>query len=200
MSRFNYIIVDESVIRALQNGERAALEKVYVQLSSLVYSLALRLLKDENLAAEITQDTFIDVFEKAPSLREPAAFVGWVKQIAVNLCFMQLRSPWHKRRVSIDTVSELDTVYVEPRDSQHDSERIDLVTDLQAALDSLPEQARAVVWLHDVEGYTHSEIGTLYGKSVSFSKTQLARAYARLAKIGETNGPRKIFDNFAGAS
>ena len=51
MSRFNYIVVDESVIRALQDGERAALEKVYVQLSSLVYSLSLRLLSDEDLAA-----------------------------------------------------------------------------------------------------------------------------------------------------
>jgi len=200
MSRFNYIVVDKSVVLALQKGERAALEKVYVQLSSLVYSLALRLMNDEQLAAEVTQDTFIDVFEKASSLREPGAFVGWVKQIAVNLCFMQLRSPWHKRRVSIDPNTDGGTAYLEQQDTQHHSERIDLVSDLQAALDRLPEQARAVVWLHDVEGYTHSEIGTLYGKSVSFSKTQLARAYAQLAKIGETHGPRKIPQSLAGAS
>ena len=202
MSRFQYIKVEETVVRALQGGERAALEKVYVQLSSFVYSLALRLLKDEQLAAEITQDTFIDVFEKASSLREPAAFVGWVKQITVNLCFMQLRSPWHKRRVSIDinTESGSGIADVEERDSHHHSDRVDLVSDLQSALNSLPEQARVVVWLHDVEGYTHNEIGNFFGKSVSFSKTQLARAYARLAKIGEVNGSRKIPHSLAGSS
>jgi RNA polymerase sigma factor (sigma-70 family) len=202
MSRFQYIKVEETVVRALQGGERAALEKVYVQLSSFVYSLALRLLKDEQLAAEITQDTFIDVFEKASSLREPAAFVGWVKQIAVNLCFMQLRSPWHKRRVSIDSSTESGSgiTEFEERDSHHHSERVDLVSDLQSALNSLPEQARVVVWLHDVEGYTHNEIGKFFGKSVSFSKTQLARAYARLAKIGEVDGSRKIPHSLAGSS
>jgi RNA polymerase sigma-70 factor (ECF subfamily) len=52
--------------------------------------------------------------------------------------------------------------------------------DLEAALERLPETSRAVVWLHDVEGYTHSEIGSMMGKSVSFSKSQLARAHVRL--------------------
>ncbi len=202
MSRFQYIKVDETIIRDLQNGERAALEKVYVQLSSFVYSLALRLLNDDQLAAEITQDTFIDVFEKAASLREPAAFVGWVKKIAVNLCFMQLRSPWHKRRVFIDSSGESGSGPgdFEQQDTHHHSERVDLVSDLQSALDKLPEQARVVVWLHDVEGYTHNEIGSFFGKSVSFSKTQLARAYAQLAKIGEVDGSRKIPHSLAGAS
>jgi len=52
--------------------------------------------------------------------------------------------------------------------------------DLDAALGTLPAVARAVVWLHDVEGYTHKEIGNLLGKSESFSKSQLSRAYQKL--------------------
>jgi RNA polymerase sigma-70 factor (ECF subfamily) len=52
--------------------------------------------------------------------------------------------------------------------------------DLEAALDQLSATARAVVWLHDVEGYTHEEIAALLGKTASFSKSQLSRAYARL--------------------
>jgi RNA polymerase sigma-70 factor (ECF subfamily) len=52
--------------------------------------------------------------------------------------------------------------------------------DLEAALDRLGDTARAVVWLHDVEGYTHEEIGTQMGKTASFSKSQLARAHKRL--------------------
>jgi len=52
--------------------------------------------------------------------------------------------------------------------------------DLERAFEQLTDTSRAVVWLHDVEGYTHEEIGELMGKSVSFSKSQLARAHVRL--------------------
>ena len=52
--------------------------------------------------------------------------------------------------------------------------------DLDAALANLPSVGRAVVWLHDVEGFTHKEIAALMGKTESFSKSQLSRAYQRL--------------------
>ncbi len=58
--------------------------------------------------------------------------------------------------------------------------------DLEAALERLPDVSRAVVWLHDVEGYTHAEIGEMMGKTTSFSKSQLARAHERLRRwLGE---------------
>ena len=58
--------------------------------------------------------------------------------------------------------------------------------DLESALDRLGETSRAVVWLHDVEGYTHEEIAEMMGKTVSFSKSQLARAHLRLRRwLGE---------------
>jgi RNA polymerase sigma factor (sigma-70 family) len=58
--------------------------------------------------------------------------------------------------------------------------------DLEAALERLSETSRAVVWLHDVEGYTHDEIGAMMGMTASFSKSQLARAHARLRQwLGE---------------
>ena len=61
--------------------------------------------------------------------------------------------------------------------------------DLERAFEQLTDTSRAVVWLHDVEGYTHEEIGELMGKSVSFSKSQLARAHARLRRmLGEGEG------------
>jgi RNA polymerase sigma-70 factor (ECF subfamily) len=54
--------------------------------------------------------------------------------------------------------------------------------DLEAALERLSDTSRAVVWLHDVEGYTHDEIAQMMGKTVSFSKSQLARAHTRLRR------------------
>ncbi len=56
----------------------------------------------------------------------------------------------------------------------------DVALDLDSALANLPETSRAVVWLHDVEGFTHKEIAGLMGKTESFSKSQLSRAYQRL--------------------
>jgi RNA polymerase sigma-70 factor (ECF subfamily) len=60
--------------------------------------------------------------------------------------------------------------------------------DLERALARLGDTARAVVWLHDVEGYTHAEIGRLLGGTASFSKSQLARAHAHLRELLESDG------------
>jgi RNA polymerase sigma-70 factor (ECF subfamily) len=60
--------------------------------------------------------------------------------------------------------------------------------DLERALAKLPDTARTVVWLHDVEGYTHGEIGALLGGTASLSKSQLARAHARLRELLENDG------------
>jgi RNA polymerase sigma-70 factor (ECF subfamily) len=68
----------------------------------------------------------------------------------------------------------------------HRREDTHLRMDLEAALERLSETSRAVVWLHDVEGYTHEEIAEMMGKTPSFSKSQLARAHARLRRwLGE---------------
>ncbi len=56
---------------------------------------------------------------------------------------------------------------------------------VQRALDKLPEGYRAVLWLHDVEGYTHEEIGNQLGIAVGTSKSQLSKARARLRKLVE---------------
>jgi RNA polymerase sigma factor (sigma-70 family) len=62
--------------------------------------------------------------------------------------------------------------------------------DLETALQRLSDTARSVVWLHDVEGYTHEEIAEMMGKTTSFSKSQLARAHAKLrAWLGEEVKP-----------
>ena len=63
--------------------------------------------------------------------------------------------------------------------------------DLDAALGDLPPVSRAVVWLHDVEGYTHKEIAGLMGKTESFSKSQLSRAYQRLRPLLDAELERK---------
>ncbi len=193
MSHFSRIHIDRDVIDALQRGDRRAAAEVYRALSGVIYTLALRLLADGQLAKEATQDTFIDVIERSRDLKVPEAFVGWVRSVAVNHCLMRLRSPWHRLRMR--------GVESETADSASDVARLDGFGDIERALRQLPARTRFVVWMHDVEGYTHSEIARLTGRTESYSKSQLARGHARLlawrtektdddtaTHVGSTNG------------
>jgi RNA polymerase sigma-70 factor (ECF subfamily) len=175
MSRFTRIHIEPDVVAALQRGDRAAAAEIYRALSGVVHTLALRLLADAQLAKEVTQDTFVDVIERADSLRVPEAFVGWVRSVTINHCLMRRRSPWHRLRT---LTTDIDRV-----DHASDSARLDGFGDIERALRRLPMTARFVVWMHDVEGYTHAEIARLTGRTESFSKSQLARAYARLLAL-----------------
>ncbi len=174
MSRFDSPDIEPSVVDAFKRGERGAAEQIYRILSKAVYGLTLRLLGDAEAAAEVTQETFLDAIEKASSLRDDAAVSGWIRSIAVNHCLMRMRSPWNRRRVA---ESKFETP-----DSSLDAARLNGWHDLSNALARLPDDARFVVWMHQVEGYTHAELGELLGRSASYSKSQLARGLKRLQR------------------
>ncbi|MYD98842.1 MAG: sigma-70 family RNA polymerase sigma factor [Gammaproteobacteria bacterium] len=177
MSRFTSVTVDPGVVRQLMEGNRKAQEVVYGAYADAVYTLARRILRDPDDAEEVLQDTFVDVFRAAHKLKSPAAFGAWLRTSAVNHCLMRLRSPWHKRRETLPDGE------VAPRGesgaTQHDA--TDRAVDIDQALARLPAQARMVVWMHCVEGYNHEEIGRAFGRTASFSKSQLARALRALA-------------------
>lgn len=187
MSRFNGIHFEHGLVARLKEGDRDAARQVYERLSGPVFSLARRLLKDRHHAAEATQDTFVDVIEQASTLANPAALAPWVRRIAINHCLARLRSPWYRRRrwLTEGAACEADVNGNGAADASLDDGsglplRLDDTRDLDAALHRLSGQARFVVWMHDVEGYTHKQIAALLGKTESFSKSQLARAHARL--------------------
>ncbi len=101
----------------------------------------------------------------------------WIRRIAVNKCLMLVRSHWHRYRSPLDGDEDATPVedWLEARGASPETN-----VDLERALDALPAEARAVVWLHDVEGYTHVEIARLMQATPSFSKSQLALAYVRM--------------------
>ena len=170
MSRFGDIRLDAAIVRRLIRGERKAQEIVYRAYANPVYTMARRMLRDPGLAEEATQDTFVDVLTGAARLERVEALGGWIRTIAVNQCLMRLRSPWHRRRDEM--------VDDEPTDDASPGRAIDI----DQALGRLSGNARMVVWLHCIEGYTHEEIASAFGRSPSFSKSQLARAYRMLAE------------------
>ncbi len=163
-------IASETVARA-RRGDRDAHAELYASFAGPVFTLARRMLASKALAEDVLQETFVEVLCKIDGFRGEAEVGTWIKRIAINKCLMHVRSSWVVRRVAADG----DAVVVEQR-----SGALDQQLGLERALDPIPDVARAVVWLHDVEGYTHAEIGRLMGRTASFSKSQLMRAHERL--------------------
>jgi RNA polymerase sigma factor (sigma-70 family) len=175
--------LDSGIARALTRGDRRAQGVAYRLLAPAILGMAVRILQDHGQAQEVLQDTFVDLLDKAGTLRDPEAVIGWVRRVAVNHCYMRLRSPWHRRRDAMDVLPEAG-------DPAVDAERWQGQWDLERALALLPPQTRLVIWLHDVEGYTHQEIGRLTGQTASYSKSQLARGYGKLTQMmqGDVDG------------
>lgn len=163
--------IDAAVLERAQRGDREAHALLYRAFASMVYTLAYRMLASRPVAEDVLQETFVEVIRKIGSYRGDAEIGFWVKRVAINKCLMYLRSSWVARRVDAEDIDAYAGVQHDPAEHQ---------VALQRALAELSDTARAVVWLHDVEGYTHQEIGRMMGRTASFSKSQLARAHDRL--------------------
>ncbi len=167
--------VDAAVLVRAQRGDREAHACIYRQFASTVFTLARRMLASTALAEDVLQETFVEVLRKIASYRGDAELGFWIKRIAINKCLMHLRSSWVSRR-SDDGDEILPLLPAR-------SAGLDDQIALERALDELSDMARAVVWLHDMEGHTHKEIGRMMGRTASFSKSQLARAHERLRTL-----------------
>lgn len=166
------------LVRA-RSGEAAALEAIYRAFERPVYTLGLRLCGSPDEARDVLQDTMVRVIDRIGTWRgDGAPFWGWLRQVAVNECLMRLR----RRRELDDLDPLLDSLaddLAPPPPAAGDAAA------LQRALAQLPATTRSVLWLYHAEGYTHEEIAALMTRSVSFSKSQLARGTRRLRGLLE---------------
>ena len=176
MSGFANKTVDPAFVRRAQRGDMKAHEIIYRQFADPVYTLALRMTGSPAVAEDILQESFVEVLKGIAKFRGEASLATWIRRIAVSRCLMYMRQAWTRRRqLFSEIVGEQGTFEIPANE-----ETPELAMDLEAALDSLTPTARAVVWLHDVEGFTHREIGEMMNRTSSFSKSQLARAHKRL--------------------
>jgi RNA polymerase sigma-70 factor (ECF subfamily) len=182
MSYFQAEDIPPETIRAAIAGDRQAHAAIYKAYQRPLYSLIRRLISRAAVADELFQDTFVEILRNIHSYSGEGSFAGWVRSVAVNKCLMYLRSPWHRALLHLDggdAESSLHSLFeIQASDPAYETQQA-----LQQALADLPALSRAVVWLHDVEGYTHGEIGRMLNRTPSFSKSQLARAHARLREM-----------------
>jgi RNA polymerase sigma-70 factor (ECF subfamily) len=178
MSKFADIQIDPAIIKRAVRGDARAHEILYRAFATPVYSLCLRFTRVPAHAEDLVQETFIEVMRSIGQFRGEAAVGSWIRRIAVTKALMFLRSAWTARGQSL--ADGWDDMTPGDNASHGISRHPDDALDLDAALANLPSVSRAVVWLHDVEGFTHKEIAAFMGKTESFSKSQLSRAYQRL--------------------
>lgn len=177
------IDVPESLLARARAGEGAAFEQIYRWFERPVFTLAVRIAGDRDEATEVLQETMLKVLTRIGDFRghrdgSGTPFWGWLRQIAVNEALMRLRS--RRRHDHADNDDEhLADDRAPPPPAAADAAA------LGRALAQLPEATRSVLWLYHAEGYTHEEIAALMQRSISFSKSQLARGSRRLRQLLE---------------
>jgi RNA polymerase sigma-70 factor (ECF subfamily) len=182
MARLADLRFDPDLLRCAAAGEGDAQGELYRQLSPAVFALIRRLVADRAAAEDLFQDSLMAVLEHLPDYRGEAPLGAWVRRIVLSRCFMHLRSPWQRARMAFVDADDGDDGVQSPAVLPAAAVAVDLAAqvDLSRALARLPAATRAIVWLHDVEGLTHEEIAQGFGRSVSYSKSQLSRAHVQL--------------------
>jgi len=167
--------VDErELITRVRAGDGAAERALYDAHVDRVYRLAYRLAGDDELAREFTQDTFVRAFERLGSFRGEAKLSTWLHAITTSVVLNGLRKVKRLRGRELN-LDDAAGVSAAAREAEPDLKRR-----LHHAIDALPDGYRTVFVMHDVEGYTHEEIGAALGIETGTSKAQLSRARAKL--------------------
>jgi RNA polymerase sigma-70 factor, ECF subfamily len=172
-----YRVSEPELIARVLSGDRIAARELYDTHSARVFRLAFRLTGDPDLAREFTQDTFVRAFQQLPKFRGDAALSTWLHRITVTVVANAMRKVkrFRERETDLEDVHPLgaDGSGVDPvlRDRLH------------RAIADLPEIYRTTVIMHDIEGYTHTEIAEVLGVAEGTCKSRLSQARAQLRAV-----------------
>ena len=166
---------EAQLIRRAGDGDALAVRALYERYAPRVFAVVRRIAANDDLAQDYAQEAWIRAMRALPTFRGDARFSTWLHRIAVNAALQAVRRAGTRSKREAPMP---ETVPVEPmlRDTL-------LQKRLEAALDRLPEGMRQVLILHDVEGYTHEEIGEVLGIAAGTSKSQLFKARAKMRAL-----------------
>jgi RNA polymerase sigma-70 factor (ECF subfamily) len=166
---------EAQIIRDACSGDSAAIRMLYERYSPRVYAVVRRIAGSDDLAQDYAQEAWIRAIRALPTFRGDARFSTWLHRIAVNAALQALRKSGNREKRQAPMP---DAVPVAP--GMGDTL---LSRRLEAAMDRLPSGMRQVLILHDVEGFTHEEIGEVLGVASGTSKSQLFKARARMREL-----------------
>ena len=182
--------VDPALVKACQRGEPGALDTLIRATYADVYALCRRMLADPDEAADATQEVYLRVMRSVLGFRGESAFGTWLHRVTVNVCLTALRKRSKARAAGMVAGGSPfalpgDEIAMESAGGAPDDLAVtaDLAARSEAALATLPEDARAVVVLRDIEGLSTKEVADLLGVTENVVKVRLHRAHARLRAL-----------------
>ena len=171
------------LVKGAQAGDSTAIEDLFAAFYNDVYYFAIKTVKDEDLACDITQEAFVEVFRTIGNLKEPAAFVKWMKEITYHQCTRYFRK---KKEVLVDEDEEGFTVFDTLADESTESlpaevyENTEFRGTVMDIVNELTEEQRAAVLLHYFDDLSVKEIAAIQGVSEGTVKSRLMMNKSRL--------------------
>jgi RNA polymerase sigma-70 factor (ECF subfamily) len=167
---------EHDLVSRVLTGDPVAERELYDTHVERVYRLVFRLSGDDDVAQECTQETFIRAFDRLATFRGDSLLGTWLHSIAVSVTLNALRRVRRQdsRETDLDETASTTEGFARAEPDLRDKIRI--------AVGQLPDGYRTVFVMHDIEGYTHEEIGSALGISAGTSKAQLFRARGKLRR------------------
>ena len=164
---------DEDLVRRFLDADRAAFAELVERHQRRVYNLAYRMLGRPEDAADATQEVFVSCLRKLSGFRGTSSFSTWLHRVAVNACYDILRRRSREQPVAEDP---------EPAPAADPAEAAVAAVDVQRALLQVPEEFRAVLILHDVQGVPYQDVAETLGAPIGTVKSRLHRGRVALAR------------------
>jgi RNA polymerase sigma-70 factor (ECF subfamily) len=185
---------EKTLIRAAQRGDLEAFNLLILRYQNLLFGIALRLLNDEDAAADAVQEALISAFRRFDTFRGDS-LRSWLARVVVNACYDEIRKKRRQHSVPLEQFNaegeEIETSYwlVDPQaDPEVQYESNELESAIQKSLNKLPAIYRLVLVLVDVEGLSYEEAASAAGVPVGTVKSRLARARLQMQKSLQTAG------------
>lgn len=179
--------IEAAILARAQRGDMQAFAELYRVYGRACFALALRLLGARPAAEDLVQEAFLKMMGTIGSYRGDAPFGTWLKRLVANACVDQMR----RQRHTADLDAE--TLFAQTAAPTQDA---DALLDADTLLARLPVRARAIVVLHELEGYTHTELAACFGQSESYSKSILARSLQYLHAQVEASSSHSLVSSW----
>jgi RNA polymerase sigma-70 factor (ECF subfamily) len=165
-------MTDRELIDSVRQGDPAAMRLLYDKHASRVYAVTRRLINDEALAEDCAQETWMRALRALDTFRGTSAFSTWLHRIAINTALAVRRSARRRdeREIPLEGTQTPPFQVGSPL----------LGIQLERAMRTLPDRMRQILVLHDIEGFTHQQIGEMLGIESGTSKSQLFRARSKM--------------------
>jgi len=181
---------DALLERLARTGDARAFDVLYRRHTDFLHSVAWRLTRDGDVAADLVHDAWVRAVESAGAFERRSSFRTWITGILINR-YREHERANHRESVEPNDDGRVDAITDPVSAAPLDASGIDRL-DLEAAIAALPPRFRQVLVLHDIEGFTHEEIADALGLVPGTSKSQLARARQRVRAMLESGVPRMI--------